>query len=309
MIFSTPSKQVSLLQIMSSTALGRGVQRRRSGSPTPTPNHRIRVTVRVRPPISEDFELAAAQPPSVRLGDPGECVEEDDSQRTILLRRPYYDTREFNLDNVLGRAATQAQTYEAVARGVVDDVLTGVNGTVLAYGQTGTGKTHTIYGPLRYWRRGTTSSGAKALQPQLELSGIITRAAIQIFAHIDELRAAGDGREFSVRLSSLEIYQENISDLLRPGSGKLAIREDPSAGVYVDGLSEHSVQSPDNVLELVQETATNRATSSTTMNQSSSRSHAILLLRVEHWTPPPDAGENSSDAPQEEKSSVSSQQV
>ena len=223
----------------------------RGGSSSPAAAHRIRVTVRVRPRISEDEELAAAQPPVAGFDD--DCVEEDPAQQAILLRRPYYDARAFTLDGVLDRSATQAQTYEVVARGVVDDVLTGVNGTVLAYGQTGTGKTHTIYGPLRYWRRATTSRGGQSLQPQLELSGIVTRAAIQIFAHIDELRAAGDGREFAVRLSSLQIYQESVCDLLRPGgAANLAIREDPNSGVYVESLSEHAVHSPDNVLELVQ---------------------------------------------------------
>ena len=133
----------------------------------PTQVGRIRVVARVRPLIHEDTDLPAyLQMP----GTQAECVLEDETRGTILLRKPYYDSREVALDSVLSRDASQSQTYEVVARGVVDAVLEGYNGTVLAYGQTGTGKTHTIYGPLAYWRRGS--------QPQLELSGIITRAAI-----------------------------------------------------------------------------------------------------------------------------------
>ena len=154
---------------------------------------RIRVVARVRPLIHEDTDLPAyLQMP----GTQAECVLEDETRGTILLRKPYYDSREVALDSVLSRDASQSQTYEVVARGVVDAVLEGYNGTVLAYGQTGTGKTHTIYGPLAYWRRGS--------QPQLELSGIITRAAMQIFAHAE----ARPGCQLAVRLSSLQIYQE-----------------------------------------------------------------------------------------------------
>ena len=206
---------------------------------------RIRVTVRVRPPIAEDVELGMA------LGDEHfeECTDEDPAQCTVQLRKPYFDTREFTFDTVLGRHATQAETYEAVGRPVVDDVLEGFNGTILAYGQTGTGKTYTIYGPLSYWRRAPTSVGVGggigraaphaaapplALQPQLELSGIVTRAALQIFAHAEELKRNGDSRRFRVTLSSLQIWQEAVSDLLgeRGLSGPLNVREDPERGVY-----------------------------------------------------------------------------
>lgn len=110
---------------------------RRSGAArTLSPRERIRVVVRVRPPIAEDVDLALAS------GDDHyeECVDEDTRRAAILLRKPYFDTREFMLDMVLGREATQSETYEAVGRRVVDDVLEGYNGTLLAYGQTGTGK-------------------------------------------------------------------------------------------------------------------------------------------------------------------------
>ena len=209
---------------------------------------RIRVVARVRPLIREDVELPEATA-HARSGSREECVAVD--ERRVLLRKPFYDAREFVLDSVLGREATQSETYEVVARGVVDAVLQGYNGTILAYGQTGTGKTHTIYGPLAYWRRGS--------QPQLELSGIITRAAMQIFAYA-EARPAGC--KLAVSLSSLQIYQESISDLLlRDGrAASLAVREDPARGVYVEGLSQAEVAEPQQVLDIVAASATYRAT-------------------------------------------------
>jgi hypothetical protein len=104
---------------------------------------RIHVVLRVRPLISEDVELG------LQLGDEyaDECIDEIPVSHTIHLRKPYFDTREFSFDTVLGRGATQADTYEAVGRPVVDDVLLGFNGTVLAYGQTGTGKSVLFYVP------------------------------------------------------------------------------------------------------------------------------------------------------------------
>ena len=205
---------------------------------------RIRVVVRVRPSIAEDVDIHYQQ-----LGDQyEECVHEDAERGTVQLRKPFFDTREFSLDVVLGRDCTQAQTYEAVGRPVVDDVIEGFNGTVLAYGQTGTGKTYTVYGPLSYWRRAPvglgvgggvgrvaphTAAPALELQPQLELSGVVTRAAMQIFAHGEELmrrngeQGVNGPNKMRVTISSCQIWQEAISDLLgeRRNSGPLTIRE------------------------------------------------------------------------------------
>ena len=165
---------------------------------------KIHVVVRVRPRIAEDLDSTIHKRPGASAYE--ECVEEDEARSSVFLKKPYFDTREFAFDCVLGRGATQAQAYEAVARGVVDDVMAGFNGTILAYGQTGTGKTHTIYGPLvlaaaqahvvdravgvggGVGARGAIAGGG--LLPQLELSGIVTRAALQIFATVDERRAA-----------------------------------------------------------------------------------------------------------------------
>ena len=245
------------------------------------------------------------------------CRLEEDGALVGLPQDGRTSTRASSPSTACSAATRRAQAYEAVARGVVDDVMAGFNGTILAYGQTGTGKTHTIYGPLSYWRRPGRTSWIEArrrrrpparaaqlheagLLPQLELSGIVTRAALQIFATVDERRAADAARsmQFAVSLSSLQIYQESTSDLLADPahSPPLQVREDPAHGVYVEGLSEHPVTSPEHVLELVHESATNRATCSTSMNRASSRSHALLLLRVEQANLPPDEPPPDDDA-------------
>ena len=163
---------------------------------------RIRVVVRVRPAIAEDVEAArdAAQYE--------ECVEEDAARGTLQLKKPFFDTREFSLDTVLARDATQAQTYEVVGRPVVDDVLAGYNGTILAYGQTGTGKTYTMEGTA-------------------EAPGIIPRAIGDIFAHVERGQLEAPARKrFLLRTAYLQIYNDNVSDLLRPERTGLLIRED-----------------------------------------------------------------------------------
>ena len=187
--------------------------------------------------------------------------------------------------------ATQAQTYATVAKTIVDDVLNGFNGTILAYGQTGTGKTHTIYGPLAAWS--SLRASPDDVQVPVELSGIVARASLHIFDHIEKCRAESEGREtWTVRVSSLQIYQEAITDMLAPPpppGGRvplLNIREDPVLGVHADGLSTHEASSVDELLALIADTATQRATGSTTMNRDSSRSHAMLLLRVEQAIKP-----------------------
>ena len=207
----------------------------------PSRLHKIRAVVRVRPFIPEDSEGGHHILGSKQLD---ECVHEDPTRGEVQLRKPYYDTRQFALDVVLGREATQAQTYEVVGRPVVDDVLEGFNGTVLAYGQTGTGKTYTIYGPLSYWRKAPISFGVGGgagrvappttappleLQAQLELSGVVTRAAMHIFAHAEELKQRGESTRLRVTISSLQIWQEAVSDLLgeRRSAGPLTIREVP----------------------------------------------------------------------------------
>ncbi|CAM9956912.1 unnamed protein product, partial [Choristocarpus tenellus] len=117
---------------------------------------------------------------------------------------------------------TQEQVYDTTAMEVVESSLQGYNATVFAYGQTGTGKTYTMEG----FKRGAS----------VEDRGIIPRAIEQVFGHIQ--RHASPRMRFLVRASYLQIYNEQISDLLKPERNNLTIREDKRRGVFVEGLSE-----------------------------------------------------------------------
>ena len=170
----------------------------------------------------------------------------------------------FHLDSVLDDQTTQRQVFESVGDPIVRDVLQGFNGTIFVYGQTGSGKTHTLFGDL---------SHRDALQ-----RGIIPRSCHRIFEHFEY---AQDIDEVSIKCSFIEIYLEKLQDLLCPRNNDiLKIRRHTDATVYVEGLHEEFVSCFNDVYELLQIGFRNRVVRATLMNQESSRSHCVLILRI-----------------------------
>ena len=134
--------------------------------------------------------------------------------------------KNFTFDQVYDESFSQEEIYNQTAARIVDSVLEGFNGTVFAYGQTGTGKTFTMEG--------------KNDPP--ELRGIIPRAFQQIFDAI--ATRGGANVEHLVRASYLEIYNEEIRDLLsKQTQNKLELKENPDTGVYVRDLTSYVVKS------------------------------------------------------------------
>ena len=143
--------------------------------------------------------------------------------------------------------------------------LEGYNASIFAYGQTGTGKTYTMEG-FKYNSRD-------------QQRGIVPRSIQEIFNHIENCQASK--KTFMVRASYLQIYNEVISDLLRTDRKNLQIREDKNRGVFVEGLSEWAVRSPNEIFTLLKKGAFSRKTAQTKMNNISSRSHAVFIIIVE----------------------------
>lgn len=144
------------------------------------------------------------------------------------------------------------------------DILKGYNGTIFAYGQTGSGKTYTMFGD-------------ESRQDEDQL-GIIPRSCALLFNKLEEQK---DVVEYSLKCSFLEIYKEEIQDLLTPNSSlKLKIRESPAKGVWVEGLSQTSVISAQDVMECIRLGEKSRKIASTLMNQISSRSHSLFILTL-----------------------------
>ncbi|NXS94615.1 KIF3C protein, partial [Jacana jacana] len=179
----------------------------------------------------------------------------------------------FTFDAVYDASSKQADLYDETVRPLIDSVLQGFNGTIFAYGQTGTGKTYTMQGA---WA-------------EPEKRGIIPISFEHIFTHISR----SQNQQYLVRASYLEIYQEEIRDLLaKDQSKKLELKENPETGVYIKDLSSFvtkNVKEIEHVMNLGSQT---RSVGSTNMNEHSSRSHAIFLITVECSEVGPDGEEH-----------------
>lgn len=159
--------------------------------------------------------------------------------------------------------STQNEIYETAVKPIVESVLDGYNGSIMAYGQTSSGKTHTMLGPDI---------------DDLQNRGIIPRMVEGIFSRIE---AAPDDLEFTVKVSMVEIYNEKIRDLLDPKKVNLKIAESKEKGVYVKDMTESYVGSEDDVFSLLKIGNDNRAIGVTDMNSQSSRSHSVFILQIE----------------------------
>ncbi|XP_011197615.1 kinesin heavy chain [Bactrocera dorsalis] len=164
-------------------------------------------------------------------------------------------------DKVFKPNASQEKVYNEAAKSIVTDVLAGYNGTIFAYGQTSSGKTHTMEGVL----------GDPVKQ------GIIPRIVNDIFNHIYTMEM---NLEFHIKVSYYEIYMDKIRDLLDVSKVNLSVHEDKNRVPYVKGATERFVSSPEDVFEVIEEGKSNRHIAVTNMNEHSSRSHSVFLINV-----------------------------
>ena len=209
----------------------------------------------------------------------GAEIKEGGRQRDISSNPNICAYHTFSFDYVYGEDSSQKFIYENTAKSAVLSVLEGYNATLLAYGQTGTGKTYTMEG---------FSSGLN--DPQ---KGIIPRSMEEIYRYIES--SSNKSKTFMVRASYLQIYNEIITDLLKKEMSSLQIREDKKKGIFVEGLSEWVVKSPHDIYNLMKDGMRNRATASTKMNDVSSRSHAIFIIIVEQMRDISDEEQNNLD--------------
>lgn len=175
-------------------------------------------------------------------------------QNRDINKRPNKDLK-FVFDHVFGENSTQVEIFENTTKRVIDGVMNGFNCTVFAYGATGAGKTHTMLGTQN--------------DP-----GVMYRTMKELFKRMEE---AKEEKEFAVAFSYLEVYNEQIRDLLA-NSGSLAVREDATKGVVVQGLTLHQPKSAEHILEALDSGNRNRTQHPTDMNATSSRSHAVFQV-------------------------------
>ncbi|XP_069980737.1 centromere-associated protein E [Penaeus vannamei] len=212
----------------------------------------ILVAVRVRPLITREVSDASAI--QWQTGTDNTITQIDPATQKALCA-PY------TFDRVYSSDYSNADIYFKVAEPIVESALAGFNGTIFAYGQTSSGKTFTMMG-------------------NRDLPGIIPMAIQNIFNSIENT----PDREYLIRVSYMEIYNENITDLLasRESRGKsLSVREDISGNVYVADLKEECVNCEESLLALMRKGDKNRHVGVTNMNERSSRSHTIFRIILE----------------------------
>jgi len=163
--------------------------------------------------------------------------------------------------------ASQEDVFTYCAEGIVKSVVEGYNGTIMCYGQTGAGKTFTMNGST----------------PNFKYRGIIPRAINQVFQEI----GSHYDHEFVVNASYLEIYNEQLYDLLSDeprdpsGGSAISIQDDAKGEVHVKGLSLHQVTNEEEALNHLFEGETKKTFASTMMNEHSSRAHSVYTIHVQ----------------------------
>ncbi|KAI5008252.1 hypothetical protein ZWY2020_009300 [Hordeum vulgare] len=222
----------------------------------------VQVLVRLRP-------ISAAE--STAYGQK-RCLIQDSSKTLSWTGHP--ETM-FTFDHVACETISQEKLFRVVGLPMVENCMSGYNGCLFAYGQTGSGKTYTMMGEL--------SKDGNELSND---SGLTPRIFEYLFARIkeEEERRREDKLKYICKCSFLEIYNEQITDLLEPSSTNLQIREDIKKGVYVENLMECYVSSVKDVMLLLLQGVANRKMAATNMNSESSRSHSVFTCVIEsHW--------------------------
>jgi len=164
----------------------------------------------------------------------------------------------FAYDHVFPAYADNAAVYQSIASPIVKTALDGINGTIFAYGVTSSGKTHTMMG-------------------EEGCPGVVPHTIAEAFNIISKTPR----KEFLIRMSMMEIYNEVLNDLFDPKRTNLRLREDPKRGIYVENLKEETVLSAEHALQLIAMGNEHRKTSATAFNEGSSRSHTIIRLTIE----------------------------
>ncbi|KAM0870636.1 hypothetical protein ACQ4PT_039877 [Festuca glaucescens] len=218
----------------------------------------VKVAVNVRPLITQELLLGCTDCVTVTPGEPQVQIG------------PHV----FTYDHVYGSTGSPSSLiFEQCVHPLIDSLFAGYNTTVLAYGQTGSGKTYTM---------GTNYSG------EANCGGIIPQVMETIFKKAEAMK--GD-TEFLIRVSFIEIFKEEVFDLLddagsvtkaaAPARVPIQIRETANGSITLAGVTESEVKSKEEMALHLARGSLSRATGSTNMNSQSSRSHAIFTISIE----------------------------
>lgn len=200
---------------------------------------------------------------------------QDTTLQLNLVNNGKYESKAFSFDYVASDSVSQHEFFSRVGLPAAETCLAGYNATIIAYGQTGTGKTFSVFG------------GEKDAD-----KGLVPRLLQHIFKSLKSSPEGVDNkkesRTYSAKCSFYEIYQEKVYDLLSVvtnegtgGAGGLLVREDNRRGVFVEGVTEEPVSCPEDASRILKLGYNNRHVGETNMNRESSRSHAVFQLSLE----------------------------
>eukprot|EP00256_Glycine_max_P066658 XP_025981253.1 LOW QUALITY PROTEIN: kinesin-like protein KIN-12D [Glycine max] len=222
-------------------------------------NHNVQVIIRVRPLNSMERCTQGYN----------RCLKQEGSQSITWIGQP---ENRFNFDHVACETIDQEMIFRLAGLPMVENCLSGYNSCMFAYGQTGSGKTYTMLGDIE----------DLDVMPSPH-RGMTPRIFEFLFARIqaEEESRRDESLKYNCKCSFLEIYNEQITDLLDPSSTNLLLREDVKKGVYVENLSEFEVQSVSDIIRLLIQGSANRKVAATNMNRESSRSHSVFTCVIE----------------------------
>ncbi|KAJ7955307.1 Kinesin-like protein [Quillaja saponaria] len=222
-------------------------------------DHNVQVLIRIRP--LSNLEKVSQ--------DCCRCLSQESGQTLVWLGHP---ETSFTFDHIACETISQENLFRVAGVPMVENCMSGYNSCMFAYGQTGSGKTYTMMGDINEMEGNLN-----------EDCGITPRIFEYLFARIraEEESRTDEKLKYSCKCSFLEIYNEQITDLLVPSSTNLQIREDMKKGVYVENLTQHNVRDVDDVLKLLSQGAANRKMAATHMNSESSRSHSVFTCIIE----------------------------
>ncbi|KAI3753210.1 hypothetical protein L2E82_25256 [Cichorium intybus] len=222
-------------------------------------DHNVQVLIRIRPLNGMEITSQGYN----------RCLKQESAQCLTWIGNP--ETR-FTFDHVACETIDQENLFKMVGQPMVENCLSGYNSCMFAYGQTGSGKTHTMLGEINNLE----------IKPS-QNRGMTPRIFEFLFSRIvaEEGSRKNERLTYNCKCSFLEIYNEQITDLLDPSSTNLQLREDVKKGVYVENLTEYEVHSVGDILRLLSQGSANRRVASTNMNRESSRSHSVFTCVIE----------------------------
>lgn len=230
----------------------------------------VSVFARFRPPNEQEVRSE-----TVNGGEEGNYIVAEKFEDNVVRVKTFNSMKEFKFNHVFTAEDSQTSVYRRTAKQLIPGLLQGINASVMAYGQSGSGKTYSMFGPT------FQIGGRRTAQPQVNETsaqmGIIPRAMDDLFYQIE--LASTETVQFAVHVGFVQIYNEKVTDLIVPETGRLKVRQNQSGEWFIDS-SIVCVSTTEDVMLQIERGLNNRITKSTSLNDVSSRSHAILRISV-----------------------------